>query len=152
LDHNFVFDSLFSEISQYFVNDQVRQKNDFFPQTNIYRETKKLLHVDGICRLDLKSVFNKIYFVQHISSQFHLGQPQTKSKYIKSKIVRNPRSQISAPHDPDAWLPAFALLRILLPMELACLASERFLWLAEPFTMDEFEAALDLCNNSYESE
>jgi hypothetical protein len=27
------------------------------------------------------------------------------------------------------------------------LASERFLWLAEPFTIDELEAALDLCNN-----
>jgi hypothetical protein len=31
---------------------------------------------------------------------------------------------------------------------LPYLACERFLWLAEPFAMDEFEAALDLCNNS----
>jgi hypothetical protein len=68
-----------------------------------------------------------------------------------ARRFRNPRSQISAPHNPDAWLPAFASK---ITTELALnefsvpyLASERFLWLGKPLTMDEFEAALDLCNN-----
>jgi hypothetical protein len=69
-----------------------------------------------------------------------------------ARRFQNPRSQISAPYDPDAWLPAFAskIAPDFAPNEFIVpdLASERFLWLAEPFTMDEFQAALDLCNNS----
>jgi hypothetical protein len=59
----------------------------------------------------------------------------------------NPRPQISALHDPDAWFPAFAS-KIAPDFALnefsdPYLVSKRFLLLEEPFILDEFEAALD---------
>jgi hypothetical protein len=77
----------------------------------------------------------------------HMKNPLLDIWKMARRFLNPHRSQISAHHDPDAWLLAFASKIApdfaLNEFSVSYLASERFLSLEEPFIMDEFEAALD---------
>jgi hypothetical protein len=70
-----------------------------------------------------------------------------------AKRLRGFRSLTMTGRNPDSWLPGFAT-RIApdsVPNQYHVPdggGSTRFGWLADAFTMAEFEGALDQCNNS----
>jgi hypothetical protein len=90
--------------------------------------------------------------VKRICGTYANGKRRKRGEDTSPLSLLNPRSQISAPHDPDTRFPAFASKTPpdfpLNEFSVPYLASVRFLSFAEPFTMDEFEAALDLCCNN----
>jgi hypothetical protein len=70
-----------------------------------------------------------------------------------AKRVRGSRSPTVTDRNPDSWLPGFAsrIAPDFVPNKYHVPdggGSTRFGWLADTFTMDEFEAALDQYNNS----
>jgi hypothetical protein len=70
-----------------------------------------------------------------------------------ARRLRGSRSSTVTDRNPDSWLPGFASR--ITPHFVPNLyhvphggGSTKFGWLADTFTMDEFEAALDQYNNS----
>jgi hypothetical protein len=69
-----------------------------------------------------------------------------------AKRLRESRSPTMTDRNPDSWLPGFASR--IAPDFVSNQyhvsdggGSTKFVWLADAFTMDEFEGALDQCNN-----
>jgi hypothetical protein len=67
--------------------------------------------------------------------------------------LRGTRSPTVTDRNPDSWLPAFAsrIAADFIPNQYHVPeggGSTKFGWLADAFTMNEFEGALDQCNNS----
>jgi hypothetical protein len=69
-----------------------------------------------------------------------------------AKRLRGFRSPTMTDRNPDSWLPGFGsrIAPDFVPNQYHVPdgGSTRFRWLADAFTMDEFEGALDQCNNS----
>jgi hypothetical protein len=70
---------------------------------------------------------------------------------IRSPANSRPFERISVGRNPEIWLPVFAsriALDFVLPgFDLPEIGSGRFSWLMDPLSLDELEAAFDLCNN-----
>jgi hypothetical protein len=68
-----------------------------------------------------------------------------------AKRFQNPRSSSTGARS-CGWMPEFvskiAPLSVPRSLEIQDGSSERFEWLAKKITMEEFEAALSLCNNT----
>jgi hypothetical protein len=69
-----------------------------------------------------------------------------------AKRFRNPCTKFSASQNPERWLPKFAtrIAPDFVPnwLHIPSETSQEFQWLAEPFSSEEFETALEQCNNS----